>query len=385
MPFSTTTDLRPTLSVSSTINVVRNEEGALTLTAGDSAERRYLYVAHVDFASVILTSVLVADRDGWSAHLASRLDLTADDANDMVDFLIANAVLTDAAAAEPTTAQVLWEEWSFRDAGDLHAATRNLQWLHDYSNDPEVMTRIGGKNVLPSAPAPTVPVSSGDRYELPAFSSEGMAPFGDAARARRTTRAFADTALPIGTLATLLSGATRNSRPSRKEFPFTIAPTRDLRYYVCAINVEGLPVGLFEYAPESHDLVEISLGDYSRDLIHMSQNGPFTHLAAAYVCVSVAYGALQWKYRFSHAYRFGLYEAAHRVSDMMYLAAALGLGAFLTPAIDDAEAQRVFPLAAPGESHGPERVIYLTAFGYEDRSRPVPRGRAGNRWSCLDG
>ncbi|MGH3716337.1 MAG: hypothetical protein ACRDT4_23185 [Micromonosporaceae bacterium] len=137
-------------------------------------------------------------------RLAGVLDMEAADAEELVaglrDYGLYRTEPDDLTAAEERWLDVAWA-----DALDLHTATRDSIWVHDYSGNPKVMTRyFVDRNVQPETPPPPrYPVPSGETVQLPPVKplSEQF----DAVQARRRTgRNFRNATLDLADVATIL-------------------------------------------------------------------------------------------------------------------------------------------------------------------------------------
>lgn len=120
-----------------------------------------------------------------------------------------------------------------------------------------------------------------------------------------------------------------------------------MQAYLIVQNVEGVPPGLYRYLCESHRLLPLpptaqSLRDFSMESV--GQQHWFANAHCLVVMVP-RFDRTFWKYR-RHAkgYRVVTLEAGH-LSQTLYLSATdLGLGAFITGAINEKHLERGFGL-----------------------------------------
>lgn len=175
-------------------------------------------------------------------------------------------------------------------------------------------------------------------------------------QARATCRNFdAARAVPLPMLARLLqqvlmAQAQVETEPGvrflKKNIP-SAGSLHPLEAYVVARNVEGLPPGLYHYHATAHELGPIpvqsdDLDGFCQRLLagqHWFANAPVQLILAC------RFERMFWKYRgHAKAYRAITLDAGH-VSQAIYSAAtAQGLGAFVTAAINEAEAERALGL-----------------------------------------
>jgi putative peptide maturation dehydrogenase len=117
--------------------------------------------------------------------------------------------------------------------------------------------------------------------------------------------------------------------------------------YLIVQNVEGLPPGLYRYLADSHQLVPLPEPTQSLEDFIMECVGQQHWFANAHCLVAMVprFDRTFWKYR-RHAkgYRVVTLEAGH-LSQTLYLSATdLGLGAFITGAINEKHLERGFGL-----------------------------------------
>ncbi len=175
-------------------------------------------------------------------------------------------------------------------------------------------------------------------------------PFFDVLLARRTTRAFRSSdPLPLATLETMLHAVFGTH--GIKEFAPGISAIRrtspsggalhPIEAYVLAIHVEDLPCGLYHYETSAHVLA----------LLEPLEREPARALACDFTAGQTYFGQAHalvvhvarfdrnfWKYaQHRKAYKAVLMDSAH-LSQTFYLTAThLGMGAFYTAAINDAD------------------------------------------------
>lgn len=191
---------------------------------------------------------------------------------------------------------------------------------------------------------------------------------------RRTCRNFlAGRAVPLDVLATMLfrtwgATGTRTLAPGvvavRKTSPAG-GGLHSLEAFVLARRVEGLAPGLYHYLALQHALEPVRAlapGD-AQALARQAVAGQAWFEDAPVMVVMVArFDRLFWKYRrHAKAWRVAHLDAGH-LSQTAYLSAAdLGLGAFVTAAINDAVLEQ-----ALGLQRGRQGVLAVFGFGYPD-------------------
>lgn len=132
--------------------------------------------------------------------------------------------------------------------------------------------------------------------------------------------------------------------------------------YLIIQNVEGLAAGLYHYRGDAHVLEPIEASERVDREFVMGVVGQQHWFADAHVLVVLAprFNRTFWKYR-QHAksYRVIAMEAGH-LSQTLYLAATdVGLGAFITAAINEKAIERTFSLNPINEG-----VLAVCGFGW---------------------
>lgn len=151
-----------------------------------------------------------------------------------------------------------------------------------------------------------------------------------------------------------------------------------LEAYVVALNVEGLPPGLYHYHATAHELGPMPAppGDLGRFCQRLLAGQDWFANAQVQLILTCRFERTFWKYRgHAKAYRAITLDAGH-VSQAIYSAAtAQGLGAFVTAAINEAEAERVLGLQPMSEG-----VLAVCGVGWRAAERVTaeldPLGRA---------
>ncbi|MGH3003947.1 MAG: SagB/ThcOx family dehydrogenase [Gaiellaceae bacterium] len=177
--------------------------------------------------------------------------------------------------------------------------------------------------------------SSAATVPLPPFDFPNVS-LGQAVGARKSTRSFARAAIELEALGTMLHGAYGVTHeldppaPAGASPPFRTIPSGGGLYpldlYVAALDVDGLPAGLYHFDPLRHLLERLRAGDLRGDLAAAVVHDNVIAAAAAVVVVS----AMFWRTRFKYGqrgYRFALIEAGHSIQNLLLTAAAFELGA----------------------------------------------------------
>ena len=222
------------------------------------------------------------------------------------------------------------------------------------------------------------------RRRLPrtTFSPDASA-LGRVLHARRTVREFARTPVSFEALAHVVRGTWgMTGQPSAGvlgRLPTKTSPSAGARHpiecYVFAWNVTNLKPGLYHYDVRSNELRRLRSGDLRREVVEAA-SGQRYMARASFVCLMTAvFDRTLWKYPFENAYRVVWLDAGHLAQTFCLLATSLGLGPFVTAALQDSRIEKL--LGIDGIKEFP---VYLCGAGVPrvpliNSPRPRLRGR----------
>jgi SagB-type dehydrogenase family enzyme len=264
-----------------------------------------------------------------------------------------------------------WRRWS-PAAGFFHFSTKDTHFL----TKPRDIARFFQAQ-LRSERVPTVAKSypKASRINLPAAQAAGEFP--QTLLARRTWRDFASGAVSAEKLATLLSftsGVQHWLRiPRIGRAPLKVSPSGGARHpietYVLALNVEGLPRGIYHYNSVAHHLECLRRGATRSEVTRILPGQWWYESAAALFLFTAVFPRTQWKYHAPRAYRAVLIEAGHVCQTFLLTATWLGLAPFCTMALADSYAEKILGVDGITES-----IIYVAGVGIR------PPGKKSARW-----
>jgi putative peptide maturation dehydrogenase len=194
-------------------------------------------------------------------------------------------------------------------------------------------------------PPPNFHVRGGERLELPLVErSDGLY---DALARRRTTRVFdSDVAVAAEPLALLLYEVFGSHRYARITDDVVVlgktSPSGGARHaleaYPLILNVEGIDSGIYHYDVRDHalELVRRLHRDEGAALaVTFAAGQSWIRAAAVVVVVTARFPRMLWKYRRNNRAYLTLYLEAGHFSQTFYLVCTeLGLGAFVTAAVN---------------------------------------------------
>lgn len=213
------------------------------------------------------------------------------------------------------------------------------------------------------------------RTRLPVPELEGE--LFDAMRARRTVRAFRmDRELPLDALNKVLfavfgAQGVRRLMPGITAVKKTSASGGGLHpteAYLLLAQVEGMRPGIYHYEAGTHTLAllrEVAVPELRAIAATCVGGQAYFAEAHALIIHVVRFRRHFWKYvEHLKAYKAVLMDSAHLSQTLYLTAAALGLGAFYTAAINDADIATLLDLAPLEES-----AVGVSGIGIADRER----------------
>src|SRR5579862_767977 len=238
------------------------------------------------------------------------------------------------------------------DAAALHVGAR---W-------DGVRARVPGRDGSPAparryagAPLPAFPDRGGPRTDLPRSGAES--PFRRLLTGRRTVRTFVETPpVHLTEVATLLRwvwgahGTTRlagNDTGLRRTSPGGGA-LHPIEVYPVVMRVEGLEPGVYHYLGGEHVLESVAALDEgsARTLVEQAAAGQwfFAQAAVAFVMTARFRRSFRKYQRHPKIYRAVFLDAGHLSQTFYLLCTELGLGPWITAALDETVLERALGL-----------------------------------------
>lgn len=189
-------------------------------------------------------------------------------------------------------------------------------------------------------------------------------PLVDAIAGRESRRRFANAPLWLDELAFLLWATQGVRRRVSSAVVLRTVPSAGARHpfetYVAALNVDGLPPGLWRYLPIEHELVEVRREPAARlagELARATLGQAFTGRAAAVVVWTVLPARTEWRYG-AASHKVIALDAGHVVQNLYLACEAVGAATCAIAAYDQTAMDRLVEVDGREEF-----VIYLAPVG----------------------
>lgn len=173
---------------------------------------------------------------------------------------------------------------------------------------------------------------------------------------RRSVREFSNRSLELSHIAQLAWAAQGITGPDGYRTAPSAGALYALEFYVVAANVNGLAAGIYKYQPPTHELMALIDNHTRQQLSRAALEQTSISQAAATFALSAVYQRISTKYG-ERGIRYAHMEAGHAAQNLLLQAVALGLGAVVVGAFDDAKVKQVLGLS----KH--EVPLYLTPVG----------------------
>ncbi len=206
------------------------------------------------------------------------------------------------------------------------------------------------------------PMSSAKVIHLPEPRHDSGIALEAALRQRRSIRGFSDTALTLVELAQLLWAAQGVTHGDG----FRTAPSAGALYplevYVAAGRIQDLDGAVYKYHAHAHQLTRVIQEDLRPALAAAALEQSCINHGAAVLMFSAVVERTTGKYG-QRGIRYVHMEAGHAAQNVFLQATALGIGAVVVGAFDDARVQRLVAMAEG------EHALYLMPVGRPSQRR----------------
>jgi SagB-type dehydrogenase family enzyme len=196
---------------------------------------------------------------------------------------------------------------------------------------------------------------------LPKPSFDGKVSVEKAIKERRTIRDFRDRPLTINHISQLLwaaQGITDPKEGKRASPSGGALYPLDIYLVIGENRAEGMEAGIYHYLPEAHSVLLISKGDRRKEIASASLWQMWMAKAPVIFIITAEYPRITGKYG-ERGVRYALIEVGHVGQNLFLQTEALGLGAGIVGAFNDADVLKT--LGAPAK-HEP---LLIMPVGYK--------------------
>ncbi len=193
-------------------------------------------------------------------------------------------------------------------------------------------------------------LSKTENIKLPAAKYDGPVSVEKALLERRSIRAYKDEPLALSDVSQILwaaQGITDSTTGHRT------APSAMARYflevYLIPGDVTGLPMGIYKYQPQGHELVVVAEGDYKSKLFDAAGQAPIKNAPAALVICGISEGSTNPNSMYL--------EAGHAAQNVYLQAVPLKLGTVVMGGFKGEEVKKALNIPAK------EEPIYIMPIG----------------------
>lgn len=322
------------------------------------------YATGLQAVGSALTAEVLDFFDDWrtAEALAARLPHLGRRALTAAVRLLEKATLLEREGAPrpEARAHARWEGWN-PAAGFFHFSTKDVPFERDHEAAEREFRAHARTHPMPGAVArrPRAPFRA-----LPPADRTGE--FREVLEARRTWRRFARRPVDlqaVGTLLDLTFGVREwMAVEGQGRVPLKTSPSGGARHpleaYLLALDVRGLPRGLYHYRADRHGLERLTRTATPRQVEDYLPSQYWYRGAAALVLITAVFERSRWRYDYARGYRAVLAEAGHACQTFLLTATWLGLAPFCSMALADSRIERDLGVDGVGES-----VLYAAGVG----------------------
>jgi len=177
---------------------------------------------------------------------------------------------------------------------------------------------------------------------------------------RLSVRDYSESPITIAQLSQLLfsaQGVTGRAGPYARRTAPSAGALYPFEVYVVATRVEGLPNGIYHYAPRDHALELVKAGDFGEKIMAAGLSQGSLGDAAAVIVLTAVFDRTRSKYG-ERGFRYAYMEAGHIAQNLCLEVASLGLGSVTVGAFFDDEVDKLIGIDGVKEA-----TIYLHPVG----------------------
>ena len=192
---------------------------------------------------------------------------------------------------------------------------------------------------------------SGETFKLPPPRYESEVSIEKALLERRSIRSYKEEPLTLNELSQILWAAQGITEPKKglRTAPSPRAPSLLIEVYVLPGNVTNLPMGIYKYQPQGHDLIKIADGDKKAELFKAVGQASIKNAPAVLVFSGLSEKTQRpaWMYL----------EAGHAAQNVYLQAVSLKMGGVVIGGFKDEDVRKVLNLSEK------EQPLYIMPIG----------------------
>jgi SagB-type dehydrogenase family enzyme len=274
-------------------------------------------------------------------------------AQKLLDMLISRAIIMEVGSEEDLGETRIDDAWRWgRPALAFHRSASDARFIANLDLQREEL--LAKATIEPPPPAVKHVPGPKLRWDM---GPDESGPFWQVLRRRRTCRSFALVPVSVEQLLCVLKwtwGATRvvDAGPLGEYLKKT-SPSGGARHpievYVLVNRVSGLEPGVYHYCAVSFTLTRICGRPGDEEIVALCGGQVWVGGAAAICLMSAVSDRVAWKYEHATAYRTLFIDAGHLGQTFQLVCTEVGLGSFVTAAIDTERICTLLALEDPSE------------------------------------
>ena len=192
---------------------------------------------------------------------------------------------------------------------------------------------------------PEIRTESGAWISLPEPAHDGQTSIESALLMRQSIRQYAPDPLTLADVSQLLWAAQGINRPGGYRTAPSAGALYPLELYLISGQVDQLPSGVYRYHPENHNLEQLMLGDFRRELSQAALNQESVQDAPAVILITAIYQRTTGKYG-ERGIQYVHMEVGSAAENVYLQAVSLNLGTVFIGAFHDEQIKSLLKLDA---------------------------------------
>lgn len=190
---------------------------------------------------------------------------------------------------------------------------------------------------------------------LPEPERKGEVSLEETLQKRRSVREYKDETLNLKEISQILWASQGITEEDRRTVP-SAGALYPIEIYLVVRTIENIQKGVYHYIPESHKLILIAEGDFSKTLAEAALNQEWVKNSAANLVITADFQRTTQKYE-ERGIRYVWMEAGHSAQNVYLQATSLNLGTVSVGAFEEEKVKEILSL--------PENIqpLYIMPIG----------------------